>query len=143
LLSYPVGRLSERLSRTVLVGGGSLLYGILLMTLGWWSVEALPWLMLMLGILSAVMFVPSLIMVLDLAGPGVRSTCLGAFNAAGSLGFVIGPLIGGLVSQTIGTDFGWRAGYRSAFLVAGAAEVLCVLLVFSMMRRLVREGRTS
>ena len=143
LLSYPVGRLSERLSRTRLVGGGSLFYGLLLMTLGLWSADSLPWLMFGLGVLSAVMFVPSLVLVLDLATPQTRSTSLGGFNAAGSLGFIVGPLVGGLVSQTVAGSFGWQAGYGSAFAVAGAVEVLCVLLVLRAMRRLVREGRTS
>lgn len=143
LLSYPVGRLSERLSRTRLVGGGSLFYGMLLMTLGLWSADSLPWLMFGLGVLSAVMFVPSLVLVLDLATPQTRSTSLGGFNAAGSLGFIVGPIVGGLVSQTVAGGFGWQAGYSSAFAVAGAVEVLCVLLVLRAMRRLVREGRTS
>ena len=143
LLSYPMGRLAERVSRTWMVGGGSLLYGLLLMTLGLWDVASLPWLMFVLGVLSAVMFVPSLILVLDLATPQTRSTSLGGFNAAGSLGFIVGPLVGGLVSQTVAGDFGWQAGYRSAFAVAGAVEVLCVLLVIRAMRRLVRDGRTT
>lgn len=143
LLSYLFGRLSDRVSRTLLVGGGSLIYGIALMTLGWWSVELLPILMVLLGVLSAVMFVPSLVMVSDLATPETRSTCLGGFNAAGSLGFIVGPLVGGLVSQTIASTFGWQAGYTVAFVVAGAAEVLCVMVAFSMIRRLVAEGRTT
>ena len=143
LLSIVFGRLSERVSRSLLVAGGSLLYGACLMTLGWWSIAALPYLMCTLGVLSAVMFVPSLVMVSDLATPRTRSTCLGGFNAAGSLGFIIGPLVGGLVSQTIGTSFSWQTGYTAAFVVAGAAEVLCVLVAFSMMRRLVAQGRTT
>ena len=39
-------------------------------------------LMLLLGVASAVMFVPSLILVTELAGKDIRSSAMGAFNAA-------------------------------------------------------------
>jgi predicted MFS family arabinose efflux permease len=143
LLSYVFGRLSERLSRSLLVAGGSACYGIGLATLGWWSGDGLPYLMLALGVLSAVMFVPSLVMATDLASPETRSTYVGAFNAAGSLGFILGPAVGGTVSQTVAAGYGWQAGYTAAFAVAGLSEMVCVAVALSRMRRLVREGRTT
>jgi len=143
LLSYPVGRFSDRVSRTALMCGGSLLYGLGTASLGWWSAESLPLLMFALGVLAAVMFVPSLVMTTDLAEPEARATAMGGFNAAGALGFLIGPLVGGWVSQTVAAADGWQAGYRTAFLVAGASEVLCVLATLPILLRLRRAGRTT
>lgn len=143
LLSYPFARLSERRSRTALVAGGSLVYGLAVTTLGAWSPGLLPVLMVGLGVLSAVMFVPSLLMVTDLAPSSIRSTALGGFNAAGSSGFVLGPLVGGSVSQVVGAATSPHTGYAAAFVVAGLAEVLCVAVTVPAMLRLRRLGRTT
>ncbi len=143
LLSYPCAKLSERASRSGLVVGGSLAYGVAVMTLGAWSPSLLPILMLALGVLSAVMFVPSLLMVTDLAPAAIRSTALGGFNAAGSLGFVLGPLVGGGVSQVVGAATSAQTGYASAFAVAGFAEVACVAATLPALRRLRAAGRTT
>jgi MFS family permease len=136
LLSYPFGRLSDRVSRAWMLGGGSLVYGLGLVTLGLWSVEALPFVMVGLGVVSAVMFVPSLVLTTELARPEIRSTALGGFNAAGSLGFMLGPVVGGGVSAVVAVDHGLAAGYPAAFAVAGAAEIACVLLTLPALRRL-------
>jgi MFS family permease len=143
LLSYPVGRLTERHSRTLLMCGGSLLYGVFTATLGWWPADQLRWLMLLLGILAAVMYVPSMVMTSDLAPPEARATALGGFNAAGALGFIAGPLVGGAVSQFVASASTWQDGYRAAFLVAGTTEVLCVAATLPVLLRLRREGRTT
>lgn len=142
LLSYGFGRLSEKVSRARLVCLGSFFYGLGTLTLGWWSVDGLPILMVTLGVLSAVMFVPSLILTVDLTDSKLKATALGAFNAAGSLGFVLGPLTGGFVSQTVAATAGWHAGYQFAFVVAGLAEIACVLIAFPFFARLSREGKT-
>jgi MFS family permease len=143
LLSAPFGWLSERYSRVAMLCGGSLVYGIGTLSLGWWSADALPVLMASLGVAAAVMFVPSMIMTIELAPDSIRSTAMGAFNLAGSLGFIIGPMTGGLVSQTVAAHLGWPAGYRAAFGVAGASEILCALLALPLLLRLARSRRTA
>jgi predicted MFS family arabinose efflux permease len=143
LLSYPVGRLADRFSRTALMCGGSLVYGLGTLTLGWWSADGLPFLMAMLGTTAAVMFVPSLIMTTDLSQPETKATAMGGFNAAGALGFLVGPAVGGWVSQSVALGQGWQAGYQAAFVVAGASEVLCVLIALPVLLRLRRAGRTT
>jgi MFS family permease len=143
LLSYPFGRLSERWSRVWMLCGGSVIYGLGTASLGWWSPDLLIALMLGLGVSAAVMFVPSMLLTVELAPPQIRSTAMGAFNAAGSLGFILGPITGGWVSQSVATHWGWTAGYRAAFAVAGASVILCVLLALPALRRLVREKRTT
>jgi MFS family permease len=143
LCSYPFGRLAERASRTLLICAGSLVYGLGTALVPWWPLDTLAVLMLGLGVASAVMFVPSLVITTDAAPDSVRTTALGAFNAAGSLGFIAGPLVGGLVSEGVAAGRSWEAGYRSAFAVAGASEILCVALALPFLLRLVRAGRTT
>jgi MFS family permease len=143
LCSYPFGRLAERTSRTLLICAGSLVYGVGTALVPWWPLDSLVLLMVFLGVASAVMFVPSLVITTDAAPEEVRTTALGAFNAAGSLGFIVGPLAGGLVSESVAAARSWEAGYRAAFAVAGASEILCVALALPFLLRLVRAGRTT
>lgn len=143
LLSYPFGRLSERVSRVAMISAGSLVYGLATVAVGFCPPGALPGLMVGLGVASAVMFVPSLLITSDAAPESIRSTAMGAFNAAGSLGFIIGPLTGGLVSQAVAAEHGWQTGYQTAFTVAGLSEIACVMIAMPFLARLVRSGQTT
>jgi MFS family permease len=144
LLSYPFGRLSERSSRVWMLCTGSVIYGVGTASLGFWPPPgALAALMLGLGVSAAVMFVPSMLMTIELAPGQVRSTALGAFNAAGSLGFILGPATGAWISQAVASEWGALAGYRAAFGFAGVSVILCVLLTLPALRRMIREGRTT
>jgi MFS family permease len=131
------------MSRVAMISVGSLVYGVATIAVGFCPPGALPVLMVLLGIASAVMFVPSLLITGDAAPPSIRTTAMGAFNAAGSLGFIVGPATGGLVSQWVATHHGWETGYRAAFGVAGVSEILCVALAIPFLVRLVRSGRTT
>jgi MFS family permease len=143
LLSYPFGRFAERHSRVAMVAGGSVVYGMGTALLGFVPVHVLYGLMGFLGVASAVMFVPSLVLATDAAPREIRGSVLGAFNAAGSLGFIAGPLAGGLVSQSVAARAGWESGYQAAFAVAGLSEILCVLVTLPFLLQLVRLGRTK
>ena len=125
-----------------MVAGGSFLYGVGTLSLGFWPVGDLVYLMGLLGIASAVMFVPSLVLATDAAPREIRGSVLGAFNAAGSLGFIAGPLTGGFISQSVAQRATWEAGYQAAFAVAGLSEILCVLVTLPFLLRLIRLGRT-
>jgi MFS family permease len=142
VLSYPFGRFAERHSRVAMVTLGSVVYGVGTLANGFWPVDRLLWLMVFLGAASAVMFVPSLVLATDAAPSRIRGSVLGAFNAAGSLGFIAGPLVGGFVSQSVAARASWQAGYQAAFAVAGLSEILCVALTLPFLLRLVRLGRT-
>jgi MFS family permease len=143
LLSFPFGILADRVSKTALLVGGSLIYGGLTASLGFWPTEWIGVGMGVIGVAAAVMFVPSMLMTTDLTPPAIRGTALGAFNTAGSLGFILGPITGGFVSQAISATHGSAAGYRAAFAVAGSAEILCALLALPFLLRLRAGGRTS
>lgn len=143
LLSYPFGKLSERTSRVAMMCSGSVLYGLLTISVGFCPPVALPGLMVGLGVASAVMFVPSMLITTDAAPPAVRTTALGAFNAAGSLGFIAGPAIGGIVSSHVASNGDWLSGYRAAFAVAGVSELACVAIALPFLARLVRGRQTT
>lgn len=138
LLAYPAGRLAERTSRIGLLAGGSLFYGLAVIALPWVGAGTLPALLVLLGVLSALMFVPNLMLCAELAPPNLRASVMGGFNAAGSLGFLIGPLVAGSVSQWVGRAHGAERGYQAAFATAGVAEILCVLLTLGALLRLAR-----
>ncbi|MGI9591293.1 MAG: MFS transporter [Myxococcota bacterium] len=139
VFSYPLGRLSEHRSPVVMVCLGSLIYGVGTAAVPWWPLQMIAALMVGLGIASAVMFVPSMVLTTNTAPPEIRGTSLGAFNAFGSLGFIVGPAVGGLVSQQVAAVSTWETGYRAAFAVAGASEILCVLLTLPFLLRLTRR----
>lgn len=136
LLCYPAGRLIERRSAVTFLAGGSLVYGVGVMAVALVPLSLLPALMLLLGVVSSVMFVPTLVLTGRLSGPELKATAMGGFNAAGSLGFLTGPLVAGLVAQSAGELWGAHNGYVAAFVVAGASEIVCVALALPALRRL-------
>jgi MFS family permease len=134
LLSWPFGRLAETWSRPLLVALGSLVYGTGVMFVGVLSPAALWWLMPLLGLGSAVMFVPTLLWLLE-AAPGLgRTTAMAAFHAAGSLGFLLGPICCGELIRLGGAGPD-GSGYMLAFVMAGLTEVLGAGLVLWAARR--------
>ncbi len=126
LLSYPFGRLAERWSRRDLVFWGSAVYGVMVAVVGVASVPMLWLLMPLLGIASAVMFVPTLLWLLESAPALSRSTAMASFHAAGSLGFLCGPIACGALVHWGGEA---STGYTLAFAVAGLSEILGAWLV--------------
>lgn len=135
LLSYPFGLLSEKTSRVLLLGIGSLLYGLGTASLAMWLPGELPYVMALIGVFAAIMFVPTMVLTTEYASEELRSTALSGFNAAGSLGFIVGPVVGGLITQSFGNSGDWLTGYRAAFWVAGGFEVALVALALPFLRR--------
>ncbi|MEO6594269.1 MAG: MFS transporter [Planctomycetota bacterium] len=132
LMSYPFGRLAERWPRRTLVFWGSLVYGIAVVAVGWAPVPLLWALMPVLGIASAVMFVPTLLWLLEQSPDVGRSTAMASFHAAGSLGFLLGPICCGALVELGGEPL---RGYQLAFAVAGLMEVAGAVLVVGWPRR--------
>ena len=89
-----------------------------------------------IGIAAAVMFVPTMLLVTEYAPDELRSTALSAFNAAGSLGFIVGPLVGGAISVWFGSDGHWEEGYGMAFAVAGGSELILVAIALPLLYRM-------
>lgn len=133
LLSWPFGRLAETRSRTAMVAVGSAVYGLGVMSVGLAPIDALWGVMPLLGVSSAVMFVPSLLWLLDRA-PGVdRTTAMAAFHGMGSLGFLLGPICCGQLVALGGQEGG--VGYALAFGVAGVSELAAAAMTLLAARR--------
>ena len=143
LLSFPFGLLADRYSKTALLCIGSLVYGVLTASLGFWTTSMIPFGMAVIGVFAAVMFVPSMMMTTDVTPDSIRSTAMGAFNTAGSLGFIFGPMVGGFVSEVVRARSDAATGYQAAFAVAGLSEILCVLIALPYLLRLRAQGLSS
>ncbi len=137
LLQYPFGKLSDRIGRTIPLAAGSFFYGIALASIGLTTMlgsggeMVIILIMLVCGILAAMMYPPSIALTGDIAPKDKRGTSLGGFNVFGSLGFAIGPLVGGFIATSY--------GYSLAFLVGGLSEIIVVLLTLPF---LLKVGRT-
>ncbi len=126
-LQYLSGRLTERIGPLLPLVAGSLLYGVVLCTVGYSDLYALWWAMAILGVLASVMFPPAIVLTAQLSDPRTRGIAMGAFNLAGSVGFAIGPVVGVWAYQT--------AGYGFAFVLAGVFEILVAGVALLFIRR--------
>ncbi|MFQ5501210.1 MAG: MFS transporter [Phycisphaerae bacterium] len=142
LLVLPAGWMADRIGRIVPMALGSIGFGVVFGCYGFLPMDDLYLAMLLSGIFSAIMFAPNLTLCADLAPPAQRGAAFTGFNIAGSLGFVLGPLMaGGLF--TILTHQGTPASaYRVTFIATGALEILCALMTLPFLLRLRRTGVT-
>lgn len=120
-LQYPLGAISDKIGRTKPLIVGSILYGIAVSIVGYVEPQMLAYVMVIGGIVGALMYSPSAALAGDFADPSRRGTAMGGFNMFGSLGFAIGPFIGGLIADMY--------GFQVSFAVAGAA-VLVIAIIF-------------
>jgi len=143
LLCYPIGRLTDRVGRTLPMCLGSIGFGVVYALYGVFPASALPTVMVLSGILSAIMFAPNLAMCADLASSDERATAYAGFNVAGSLGFICGPLAGGLMLQLLSARLDELSAYQCAFVVGGLSEVLCAVVTLPFLIKLRRTGQTT
>ncbi len=140
VLIYPAGRLVDWIGRVWPIALGSMAFGLVFGGYGFLSAELLTIAMLLSGVLSAVMFAPNLALCADLSPPGQRGAVYAGFNAAGSLGFVLGPLLAGGAFNLLSAHWPVETAYRITFVGAGATEVLCAAITLPMLLRLKRGG---
>ena len=92
----------------------------------------LPASMVLSGIASAFIFAPSLLLVSDLVRRGNGEGLFGIFQVAGSLGFLAGPIAGGLLVALTGAD--GRPAYEAIFATVGVAELALALGSVALLR---------
>lgn len=135
ILSYPAGRLAERVGLFRLMFVGSVCFGV--------AYAAIPWLtgawlwvdMVFCGIFSALMFGPNLMLVVRGSTAETRASAMAGYNAAGSLGFLVGPLLGGGLLQILKLTLETDSAFRSVFATMGVLEVLCVVSAIVILAR--------
>jgi MFS family permease len=143
LLSFPFGLAAQRTSRVAFLISGSVIYGALVTSLGYWPSDVFAWAMPLTGISAAVMFMPSMLMTIETTPERIRTTSLGAFNSTGSLGFIAGPLVGAAVSAAVSADHGALMGYRAAFAVAGGSVLALSLAALAPLWRFERSAKRA
>lgn len=142
LLCYPAGRLADRTGWFVPMLAGNVLFGLVFASYGFVPKSMMPAIMVASGVCSALMFAPNLLLISDLVKRGEGEGLFGAFQVAGSLGFLTGPIVGGiLVSLTRGAD--GVPAYREIFAAVGALEAVLALMCFGALRNLARDVRTA
>lgn len=141
ILTWPAGLLCRRWDRFGMMVIGSILYGCFFVVLGVVPGDGLMAVMAAGGVVAALMYAPSLVLTAELAGPEQRASTLAGFNVAGSLGFAVGPLVGGTlvgVFRTLGVE-----PYSMVFFIVGALEIVVALAMVPVWRRSVTPGAHS
>ncbi len=134
ILTWPAGLLCRRWDRFGMMVTGSILYGCFFVLLGVVPEDWLAAAMAAGGVTAALMYAPSLVLTAELAGPEQRASTLAGFNVAGSLGFAVGPLVGGTlvgVFRTLDVE-----PYAIVFVIVGALEILIAVAMLPVRRRL-------
>lgn len=122
LLQYPFGRLSDSRGRFAMLIGGGVSYAVLFGVIGMMEEGMLAPVMAVCGAFAAMILPASLALIGDIAGDKERATFMGGFNAVGSLGFALGPILAASFSEAF--------GYKAAFLLGGV--VICVAVLASL-----------
>lgn len=129
LLQYPFGVVSDRIGRTIPIVAGSALYGVTVILVGLAPTVTLARAaMVVVGVVGAFMAPASMAFVTDLAASTQRGTAMAGFNVAGSVGFLVGILVGGTVAGTF--------GYLAAFVIVGGLEIGIALLALPAFLRM-------
>ncbi len=137
LLCRPIVVLSRRFSQTQLLLWGSLCYGLFFATVGWVEPPLLMVWMFLLGAASAMMFIPTLQLSAMRAPDGNVATSMGGFNSAGSLGFLLGPLVSGALVTLFTLWSSTETAYAMVLFCGGFLEA--TLAGFLILRGLTKE----
>jgi MFS family permease len=139
LLQYPFGRLSDKIGRWQPLVFGSLFYGMVMATIGFTpnlggsGKMVLVIIMIGAGVLGAMMFPPSIALSGDWAPKDKRGAAIGGFNVFGSLGFAVGPILGGYIA--------FYYGYEMAFIVGGLTEMAVALITLPFLLKYARKKK--
>jgi MFS family permease len=139
LLCWPAGRLADRIGwyRPLVIS--NVLFGVVFAMYARVPFALLPLLMVLSGVLSALMFAPNLLLTSEVArraGDGI----FGAFQIAGSVGFLMGPALGGVLVSVL-RDAGGAVSYDRIFVLVGVLECVLALASALALGRLLRRNQ--
>jgi MFS family permease len=134
-LCYPAGRLADRIGWFGPMVAGNVLFGAAFASYGVLPSGWLPVAMIASGVFSALMFTPNLLLISDLVRRGHGEGLFGAFQVAGSLGFLTGPIVGGVLVAVTRSALGQPA-YREILGAVGALAIAFSLASFFVLRPL-------
>jgi MFS family permease len=133
LLQYPFGKLSDKIGRAFPLIVGSFFYGLEMCLVGFVGKTTLIALMLGCGVFAAMMFPSSIALAGDLSPQNKRGAAIGGFNVFGSLGFVVGFSVAGILSDIY--------GYCSSFILGGFSEILVALIAIPFLLRVMNNTK--
>ena len=142
LLCWPAGRLADRVGWYRPIVAANILFGITYASYGLLPFSLLPVAMVLSGVLSALMFSPSLVLVSEFARRGAGEGLFGVFQVAGSFGFLFGPLVGGVLVETVRQSDGEPA-WALIFGVVGVLLVVLGLVSWRVLGRLSAEWKSE
>ncbi len=142
MLCWPAGRLADRVGWYGPIVAANILFGITYASYGLLPFSLLPVAMVLSGVLSALMFSPSLVLVSEFARRGAGEGLFGVFQVAGSFGFLFGPLVGGVLVETLRRGDGEPA-WALIFGVVGAVLVGLGLVSWRVLGRLSAEWKSE
>ncbi len=140
LLCYPVGRISDRSRWLLPLAIGNIGFGAVYASYGMLPVGWLAPTMVASGVLSALMYAPNLVLVGEMARHGAGEGLFGGFQVAGSIGFLTGPLAGGMLVELSR----WITGdvaYPAILAIVGVGVAIVGLVAAVVLRPLSREWR--
>ena len=137
LLCWPAGKLADRIGwyRPLVIS--NVLFGIVFAMYARVPLSVLPALMILSGVLSALMFAPNLMLTSEVAhraGDGI----FGAFQIAGSVGFLVGPALGGVLVALLRDESG-RTDYNQIFTLVGVLEYTLAMASAVALGRLLKN----
>ena len=127
VLCWPAGKLADRIGWFGPLVVANVGFGLVYATYGLLPLAWLPLAMIASGVLSAGMFAPSLVLVSDFAKRGAGEGLFGSFQVAGSVGFLTGPLVGGVLVETLRADSGapaWAAIFASVGILLSLGGIV-------------------
>ena len=139
-LCWPAGRLADRVGWFAPLVAGTIGFGLVYAGYGALSPAALPVLMVLSGVLSALMYAPNVVLVGEMVRRGAGEGLFGAFQVAGSCGFLAGPVVGGLLVE-LSQDQSGAVAYAPIFAAVGALVVTLGVMAALVLRPLARAWR--
>ena len=141
-LCWPAGRLTDRTGWFAPIVTANICFGLVYASYGVLPFGWLPAAMVLSGMLSALMFAPSLVLVSEFARHGAGDGMFAVFQVAGSFGFLAGPLAGGLLVELLRTGDGAPA-WATIFATVGVLLVALGVVSWRVLGRLSREWGAS